>query len=81
VIRMGMVRNCSRRVRVKVWWTIEATSPSCNKRQSMLGNLGRRASIQLKNENATLVAADSKTPIAEESTAPAVTEKICSSSV
>jgi hypothetical protein len=60
--------------------TTEATSPNGNKRQSMLGNLGRRASkalnrIQPKKENATPVAADSKTPVAEESTAPAVTEK------
>jgi hypothetical protein len=60
--------------------TAEATSPNGNKRQSMLGNLGRRASkalnrIQPKKENATPVAADSKTPVAEETTAPAVTEK------
>lgn len=60
--------------------TAEATSPNGNKRQSMLGNLGRRASkalnrIQPKKENATPVAADSKAPVTEETTAPAVTEK------
>lgn len=60
--------------------TTEATSPNGNKRQSMLGNLGRRASkalnrIQPKKENATPVAADSKAPVTEETTAPAVTEK------
>lgn len=59
--------------------TTDATSPNGNKRQSMLGNLGRRASkainrIQPKKENATPVA-DNKTPVAEEATAPAVTEK------
>jgi len=59
--------------------TTDATSPNGNKRQSMLGNLGRRASkalnrIQPKKENATPVA-DSKTPVTEETTTPAVTEK------
>ena len=61
----------------------EATSPTgtptANKRQSMLGNLGRRASkalnrIQPKKENATPVA-DNKTPVAEDATTPVVGEK------
>lgn len=55
----------------------DATSPNGNKRQSMLGNLGRRASkainrIQPKKEN-TAPAAENK--VAATETAPAVTEK------
>ena len=55
----------------------DATSPNGNKRQSMLGNLGRRASkainrIQPKKEN-TAPAAENKTAAAE--TTSAVTEK------
>lgn len=58
---------------------VDATSPNGNKRQSMLGNLGRRASkalnrIQPKKENTTPVA-DNKTPVAEDSTTPVVGEK------
>jgi hypothetical protein len=58
--------------------TTDATSPNGNKRQSMLGNLGRRASkalnrIQPKKENTTPVT-DNKTPVTEETT-PAVTDK------
>jgi hypothetical protein len=58
---------------------VDATSPNGNKRQSMLGNLGRRASkalnrIQPKKENATPVA-DNKAPVTEETTTPLVSEK------
>jgi hypothetical protein len=57
----------------------DATSPNGNKRQSMLGNLGRRASkainrMQPKKENTTPVA-NTKTPATEETTTPAVAEK------
>jgi hypothetical protein len=59
--------------------TTDATSPTGNKRQSMLGNLGRRASkainrIQPKKENRAPVA-DNKTPAAENATTPVVSEK------
>lgn len=55
----------------------DATSPNGNKRSSMLGNLGRRASkalnrIQPKKENAAPAAAEKKT---EETAEPAVEKK------
>jgi len=57
--------------------TSEATSPTGNKRQSMLGNLGRRASkafngIKPKKENA---APTTDKTVEEDAATPAVTEK------